>query len=199
MNTMTMQTSGEKRRHQRLKVVVPGRFMLPDRSEHRCLTVDMSPGGVLLQSLVVPYPRTKIVVYLDELGRLEGQVSRVQRDGFALRLIATANKMEKTAASLTWLASRDDPTSLDSRRSRRCELEQPAVALHTDHGTSSGRILNLAEHGAAIAVRCQVAVGDRVSVGRAAARVVRVFEHGCAVEFLKPLDPAEITGEHISI
>lgn len=199
MTTAIACTANDRRRHQRLKVQIPGRFMMLDRTEHRCMTLDMSPGGILLQALVLPYPREKIVVYLDELGRLEGQVTRVGKDRFALRVTATANKMEKTAASLTWLANRDGLDLRGDRRSQRWDLAQPGVTLHSDRGRAPGRILNLADHGAAIAVRCELAVGDRVSVGLAAARVVRIFEQGCAVEFFEPLDPADLKDERMAV
>ena len=198
MTTAVARTANDRRRYQRLKVQVPGRFMMPDRTEHRCVTLDMSPGGVLLQALVLPYPREKIVVYLDELGRLEGHVTRVLKDRFALRLTATANKMEKTAASLIWLANKDGLDLHGNRRSQRWELAQPGVTLHFDRGPVSGRILNLNAHGAAIAVRCELAVGDQVSIGRSEARVVRVFEQGCAVEFYRPLDPADLMDERMT-
>lgn len=193
MEPALINNTSDRRRHQRLKVRLPGRFMLPDRSEHRCVTVDMSPGGVMLQSLVVPYLRERIVVYLDELGRLEGHVTRVLKDRFALRLTATSNKMEKTAATLTWVANSDGLELSGNRRSERWELAQPGVMLQSDQGRMPGRILNLAEHGAAISVRHEFAVGAKVSVGRAEARVVRVFDQGCAVEFLQPLEPGDLT------
>lgn len=38
----------ERRRHQRVKVALTGRFMREDRQEYPCQTINMSPGGVLL-------------------------------------------------------------------------------------------------------------------------------------------------------
>ena len=43
----------DMRRHQRVKVTLLGRYMLPDRQEYPCQTVDMSPGGVRLTCAVL--------------------------------------------------------------------------------------------------------------------------------------------------
>ena len=196
MGTSDLTQRSDRRRHHRLKLRVAGRFMMPDRTEHRCVTVDMSPGGVMLQSLVLPFARQKIIVYLDELGRLEGEVTRVLRDRFSLQLTATSRKMDRTAASLTWIANREGLGLSEHRRSERFELAQPGVMIQLGEGRQiAGRVLDLAEHGAAIAVPYPLAVGERVSVGRAEARVIRVFDRGCAVEFCRPLSPGNLTSQ----
>jgi hypothetical protein len=48
----------ERRRHQRVKVMLTGRFMREDRQEFPCQTVNMSPGGVALTS-EAPRPRRR--------------------------------------------------------------------------------------------------------------------------------------------
>src|SRR5271170_4537348 len=76
----------ERRRHQRVKVNVLGRYMRSDRQEFPCQTIDMSPGGVALFAPVKGYIGEKIIVYLDHLGRIEGPVVRHLESGFALSL-----------------------------------------------------------------------------------------------------------------
>lgn len=45
--------SHERRRHQRVKVSLVGRYMLADRREFPCQVVDMSPGGIAVIAPVV--------------------------------------------------------------------------------------------------------------------------------------------------
>ena len=45
--------SHERRRHQRVKVSLLGRYMLADRREFPCQVVDMSPGGMAVIAPVV--------------------------------------------------------------------------------------------------------------------------------------------------
>ena len=40
--------SADRRRHQRVRVNLLGRYMLPDRREFPCQVVNMSPGGMAL-------------------------------------------------------------------------------------------------------------------------------------------------------
>ena len=48
----------ERRRHQRVKVDLLGRYMLPDRREFPCQVVDMSPGGISMVAPVSVNPAT---------------------------------------------------------------------------------------------------------------------------------------------
>ena len=96
----------DRRRHQRVKVTLLGRYMLRDRREFPCQTIDMSPGGVLLFAPVKAEVGERVVVYLDQIGRVEGLVARHVENGFALSISVPVMKREKLADQLTWLANR---------------------------------------------------------------------------------------------
>ena len=85
--------------------------MLPDRTEFPCRTIDVSAGGLLIKCDVPPYRGQRVVVYLDEIGRVEGTATRVARGSFALSISSTSLKRERITAALTWLAT---PKSLIS-------------------------------------------------------------------------------------
>ncbi|RZK89277.1 MAG: PilZ domain-containing protein, partial [Methylobacterium sp.] len=51
--TLRLAQASDLRRHQRVPVSLLGRYMLSDRREYPCQTVDMSPGGVRLTCAVV--------------------------------------------------------------------------------------------------------------------------------------------------
>ena len=53
----------ERRRHQRVNVVLNGRYMLLDRREFDCQTVNMSPGGALLAATTLPHIGDPVVAY----------------------------------------------------------------------------------------------------------------------------------------
>src|SRR5688572_1851598 len=97
----------ERRRHQRVRVALLGRYMLPNRQEYPCQTVDMSPGGVLLVAPVQAAIGERVVVYLEHISRIEGKVARHVPQGFAMSISATLRKRDKIANQLTWLANRD--------------------------------------------------------------------------------------------
>src|SRR5438309_3613984 len=93
----------ERRRHQRVKVNLLGRYMLADRREFPCQVTDMSPGGMALIAPVSGKPGERVVAYVDHIGRLEGTIVRVYPNGFATTITATSRKRDKLAAQLTWL------------------------------------------------------------------------------------------------
>ena len=66
----------ERRRHQRVKVRLAGRFMRSDRKEFDCEAIDASPGGIAFSSDAGVQPGERIVAYLNQIGRIEGTVAR---------------------------------------------------------------------------------------------------------------------------
>ena len=96
----------ERRRFQRVRVDLLGRYMLPDRREFPCQVIDISPGGMALVAPVSGQPGEQVIAYVDHLGRLEGHVARIFPNGFAMTIAATQRKRDKLAAQLTWLANR---------------------------------------------------------------------------------------------
>jgi hypothetical protein len=73
----------ERRRHQRVRVNLLGRYMLADRREYPCQVLNMSPGGMALIAPVAGKPGERVIAYVDHLGRLEGTIARVIENGFA--------------------------------------------------------------------------------------------------------------------
>ena len=63
----------------------------------------------------------RVIAYLDHVGRVEGRITRIIDNGFAMTIGATAHKRDKLAAQLTWLANRD----LLNLQDRSCILHAP--------------------------------------------------------------------------
>src|SRR5208283_2521411 len=76
----------DRRRHQRVRVNLLGRYMLADRREFPCQVVNMSPGGMALIAPVSGNPGEKVIAYVDHLGRLEGHIARSLSNGFAMTI-----------------------------------------------------------------------------------------------------------------
>ena len=98
--------SEERRRFQRVRVNLLGRYMLTDRREYPCQVVNMSPGGMALIAPVCGQVAERVIAYVDHVGRLEGVIARHFENGFAMTIAATSRKRDKLAAQLTWLANR---------------------------------------------------------------------------------------------
>src|SRR6187549_2989322 len=84
--------SEEQRRFQRVRVNLLGRYMLLDRREFPCQVTNMSPGGMALIAPVIGNKDERVIAYVDHLGRLEGVITRLFQNGFAMSIGATARK-----------------------------------------------------------------------------------------------------------
>ncbi len=187
----------DRRRHQRVKVTLLGRYMLRDRREFPCQTIDMSPGGVLLFAPVKAEVGERVVVYLDQIGRVEGLVARHVENGFALSISVPVMKREKLADQLTWLANRSALGMAEDRRHERVTPRNIRSTLRMPDGREYlVKIIDISLSGAAVQVDARPPMGTIVTIGRTQGRVVRVFDAGVAVEFLRLL-PVESFDENI--
>lgn len=192
----------ERRRHQRVKVNLLGRYMLADRREFPCQVVNMSPGGIALVAPVSGDPGERVIAYVDHLGRLEGKIARLLDTGFAMTVEATLRKRDKLAAQLTWLANRNILNLPEDRRHGRFIPRKSSARLILPNGNNvTCRVIDLSESGAAISISPELrpVVGAMVTIGKATGRVVRHIEDGFAVEFTRLQHPdfieENVTGE----
>ncbi len=178
----------ERRRHQRVKVVLLGRFMLENQQEYPCQSMDISPGGIALLAPVQGRVGERIVIYLEHLGRLEGVIVRQFELGFAVQFNATRRKQDKLADQLTWLVNRHELGLPEDRRHERVIPRVAATVLRLANGKQApARIIDISISGAAVSVGIPVPIGAAVTIGSTPGRVVRHFGSGIGIEFLRPL------------
>jgi hypothetical protein len=176
----------DRRRHQRVKVNLLGRYMLADRREFPCQVVDMSPGGMALIAPVVGIAGERVIAYVDHLGRLEGRIARLFQNGFAMTISSTVRKRDKLAAQLTWLANRHILALPEDRRHGRIVPRNPVGRLIMPNGVNlTCRIIDVSESGAGIATQERPPIGTLVTLGKVQGRVVRHLEEGFAIEFTR--------------
>jgi len=188
----TVPLAEERRRFQRVKVNLLGRYMLEDRREFPCQVVDMSPGGMAVIAPVAGVPGERVIAYVDHLGRLEGKIARVLENGFAMSIAATTRKRDKLAAQLTWLANRQILNLPEDRRHGRFTPRNSMARLILPNGTNVAcRVVDLSQSGAAIAIAPELCppVGATVTIGKTQGRVVRHIENGFALEFTRLQHP----------
>jgi PilZ domain len=180
----------EKRRFQRVRVNLLGRYMLADRREFPCQVLDMSPGGMAIIGPVSGVAGERVVAYIDHVGRLEGTIIRVLPNGFAMSIAATPRKRDKLAAQLTWLANRQILGLPEDRRHDRIVPRNPRSTMVLADGTAViCRIIDMSLSGAAVACEQRPEVGSLITLGKTPSRIVRHIEGGIAVEFTRMQHP----------
>jgi c-di-GMP-binding flagellar brake protein YcgR len=180
----------ERRRFQRVKIHVLGRYMLPDRREFPCQVINMSPGGLAMLAPGIGNVGDRVIVYLDHIGRVEGKITRIIDSGFAMSVSATPRKRDKLASQLTWLANRDILNLPEDRRHERIVPRNPIATLTLEDGTRlTCRIIDLSMSGAAVSAEKRPPLQSKVALGKVLARVVRNLEEGFALEFIHEQHP----------
>ena len=187
----------ERRRHQRVRVRLAGRFMRADREEYPCETIDISPGGVAFATAADVAIGERIVAYMNQIGRIEGFVVRRFVGGFAVRMKLPPNKVDKLAEQLTWLANRQALGMPEDRRHDRITPRHSRVTVKLPSGREIlAKIIDISMSGAALQADFQAPIGSALTVGSTPAQVVRLFPGGFAVEFMRAF-PAEVFDENI--
>jgi hypothetical protein len=159
--------------------------MLQDHREFPCQVVNMSPGGLAMYAPGIGGVGERVIAYLDHVGRVEGKITRLIDNGFAMTIAATPRKRDKLAAQLTWLANRQILNLPEDRRHDRIVPRNPSGILTLEGGQKIPcRIIDLSLSGAAIGAQTRPDVGVALMLGRVQARVVRHLEDGFAIEFL---------------
>jgi hypothetical protein len=187
----------ERRRFQRVSVSILGRYMLANRQEYPCQTIDMSPGGASLMAPVKGALGERVIVYLEQIGRIEGEVTRHMPQGFALNINAAPIKRDKIASQLTWLANRQALGLPEDRRHERITPINAGIILRFESGRElAARLIDISMSGAAVATDSRPSVGCPIMLGSTPSKVVRHFSGGIGVEFRHPLSPDRFS-EHI--
>jgi hypothetical protein len=189
----------EERREARFDVRLLGRFMRSDRKEFDCESIEASVGDIVFSADAGVEMGERIVAYLNQIGRVEGRVTRIMPTGFAIEMHVPQAKRDKMIAQLTWLAKRQALGLPDDRRHERIAPRDRYTLLRLPNGREyTATLLDISMSGAALHVDCEPPIGAHVVVGSTPAEVVRHVNCGIAVEFLSPL-PADEFSEGMTL
>ncbi len=194
MPEIHMKESSGRPEYQRVTIHLLGRYMLEDRREYPCRTIDISPGGIALAAPVKGKLTERVVVYLDQLGRIEGMITRTLDNGFAISMNHAAGKIDRLADRLTWLANRQYLGMAEDRRHERIiPLNKTSTIIFENGEERPTKLLDISISGSAVASDHQPKIGTKVTLGKTDGIVVRHFGGGFAVEFSRPFSDEEFS------
>lgn len=176
----TQGVSSERRRHRRSVMNLNVRFLLQDGSEHNGQVSDISVGGMMIKSDARPSQGAIVIAYVQDLGRLEGMVSRSDETGFGVRLTLSALRRDKLEERLS------NERKAGTAQARRHEREMTPGVTRLVRGNGNEiacRVIDLSLSGVSVETAEWPALGEEVMVGKMRGRVVRHHELGIAVEF----------------
>lgn len=170
----------EQRRYQRIRLSVPVRFLAYGGQEQQATLLDVSAGGLALTSQERPDVGTQVVVYVDELGRVEGHVVRHLSEGFAVEFAVTDAKRQRLLARLGTIAAGKEERLAE----HVARTEKPRFTLK-DGREVECRVLDMSMHGVWLQVGVKPAIGEEVTIGRMRGRVRRHHPTGVEIEFVR--------------
>lgn len=180
----------DKRRFQRVNISMNGRFMRENKQEYPCQIVNMSAGGISVQAPIVGEIGERIIIYLDNMGRIEGEVVRTFQDGFSLQLTASSYKREKIANQLTWLINKELLSKIEDRQhSRFIPKKMTTKITMADDTVHDCTILDMSLGGASVSIEPKPDIGQAVTLGLTPGHVVRHTDNAISIQFLGIQDP----------
>jgi hypothetical protein len=106
---------------------------------------------------------------------------------------ASQRKRDKLADTLTWLANRHVLNLDEDRRHlRRTPKRSDSTVVLPDGTGHSVRVIDMSLSGAALATTLRPPLGSPIRLGRLGARVVRHFDDGIGIEFMRLMSDAAI-------
>ena len=184
---------GDRRRFQRIRLNLLGRCMFTDHRECPCHLLEISPGDALFVSSLSGEVGERVIACIDDIGRLEGMLADKTERGFLMSIISSDRKRDKLADILTWLANRHVLSLAEDRRHlRHTPKRTDASVLFPNGETHNCRVIDMSLSGAALATPMRPPLGSPIRLGRIGARVVRHFEDGIGIEFMRLMSDTAI-------
>ena len=183
--------AADRRRHRRVQWAVRVRGLTGEGEEFTCTTVDVCAGGLRI-NLARPLSQGEnLVLYIDDIGRVEGIVARVLNEiGYAIEFKVPPRKRDKIADQLTWLINKDRLGLTDERDAERRPGGGQVIANYSGVSIACA-VADVSIFGVALKTAGpRPMIGDRVQIGERAGTCVRYIEGGFAVDF-RTMDAAD--------
>ncbi len=176
------QDDADRRQFQRVELPLKARFLTDKGDERAGMVTNISAGGAMVRAKFPPSFGQSVVLYIDQIGRIEGKVVRADRDTFAITYPKKRAKHAKIADKLTTTLNRPR-RGADRRSGPRIAHDAPATVYLEDGRVFQCAILDISLTGASIEISPRPPLGMHLILGRMTAKVIRRHEKGVGVVF----------------
>jgi len=173
----------DRRMRTRIQMNLPSRYLLADGREAKGSIVDVSLHGASIRSDARGQVGDPIIVYVDQIGRLEGKIARLTEDGFAIVLTVTTRATEKFAQRLAQLQSAT-PVLMTLTGEIAKSQARGAIPSRSAEQRSVCHLIDLSPEGAVVKLEGKVPlVGEMVKLGELRGKVVSRSADGVTIQF----------------
>ncbi|WP_425409376.1 PilZ domain-containing protein [Hyphococcus sp.] len=184
----TPENHEDRRQFQRVDLPLKARFLTDSGTEWSGEVTNMSAGGALIRAKFPPAFGQSVVLYIDQVGRIEGKVVRSEKDNFAVTYRKKRAKHAKLADRLTTAMNSKRRGGADRRGDPRIAHDAPATVYLEDGRVIQCAILDISLTGASIEITPRPPLGMQLILGRMTAKVIRRHEKGVGVVFTGAAD-----------
>lgn len=172
----------DRRKHQRAEIPLKARFLTEQGEERSGVVLNISAGGAVLQTKFPPSRDQKVILYIDQIGRIEGKVVRANERLFAVTYPKKRSRQAKIADQLT-NALNNQHNGTERRGGPRINHETHATVYLEDGRSAECSILDISLTGASLEIKPRPPLGAHIILGRMTAKVIRRHDKGVGVVF----------------
>jgi hypothetical protein len=184
----------ERRRENCIFASIPGWYALVDhgnargdRREFSCRAVNISERAIALSASVTGNLGERVTANIDRLGKIEGVIIGILSRGFVMSIRASQQERSRLSDRIEWIEKHKNHDVPDQRAHSRFVPKDPSSRLVFADGTvTTCHVIDLSEAGAAISADLDPEFGTVLAIGAIIGRVVRRFDGGFALQFLRP-------------
>ena len=190
----------DQRKYERTQINLTIRFVAPGGEETTGRLIDISAGGLAMQTDAPAKVGDQIIAYPEGLGRLIGKVARVFDGGLAIEFEmsdaqreAVRKRIHSAVTGVPYLRL------LDKRKHKRIELNLDSEArLESSGERFDCQIVDISETGSQVRAEHKPPLGEIVRVGTLRGVVRRHTDIGFGIEFVKEDAPQPETPKTIA-
>jgi hypothetical protein len=155
-----------------------------------CRTRRVSPFRMIVDVPVVGKVGDRLTSYFSEFGEFDGKISDTRQGSFLVELDMPRQRRVWMSEKLTWLEKKQKQRGI---RDVRKDVRLVPQTSHTSLTLADGSmypcfIIDVSTSGVAVSTEYQPPIGMPLAVGSCVGRVVRRFQHGFALKFVKKQD-----------
>lgn len=183
--TLRRNAGPDRRRHRRVAWRTRVRGLTSDGVEFEATTIDVCAGGIRINLARDLNVGEALVLYLDDIGRVEGVVTRhLHEIGYAIEFRIPSRKRDKIADMLTWLINRERLGLSEEREAERRIGTGQTLAIFGNGVTIACAVVDMSIFGVALKTAGpRPMIGDKVAVNGRTGFCIRYIDGGFAVDF----------------
>ena len=175
----------DRRKTRRVRIKLEGKIFLPGLAqESDCIVLDLSSGGAAIRCKQAPPAKSKVVLYVNGFGRMEGVTAQPTKEGTRIYFDYTPRKRQRIEEQLTLFVQEGPQSDTALRGGTRVPYVEITNFTRPDGDVVDCEILDISLSGVSLKTETRPPVNEHIRIGRMVGRVTRHHETGVGIVFV---------------